>query len=116
MCDVSPRCAVLTAARVIMKPLLWRTHMSSAALHLLSWPAFDLLLRGRMMPTDRVRLVFSWIAWQALCAAVFGLSLGVYAVSSRAIPDYRFLLADVVKMPLLLFFTSAVTCPSLYVF
>lgn len=90
--------------------------MSSAALSLLSWPAFDSLLRGRMMPSDRVRLMVNWIAWQALCAAVFGLSLGVYAVSSRAEPDYRFLLADIFKMPLLLFFTSAVTIPSLYVF
>jgi len=90
--------------------------MSSAALSLLSWPAFDALLRGRMMPSDRVRLMVNWIAWQGLCAAVFGLSLGVYALSSRAEPDFRFLLADIVKMPLLLFFTSAVTIPSLYVF
>ena len=90
--------------------------MSSAALSLLSWPAFDALLRGRMMPSDRVRLMVNWIAWQGLCAAVFGLSIGVYALSSRAEPDFRFLLADIVKMPLLLFFTSAVTIPSLYVF
>lgn len=90
--------------------------MSSIAISILSWPAFDSLLRGRMMPSDRVRLMLSWIAWQSVCAAVFGLSLGVYAISSRAEADFRFMLADMIKMPLLLFFTSAVTCPSLYVF
>ncbi|HYG77694.1 MAG TPA: hypothetical protein VEK08_22000 [Planctomycetota bacterium] len=90
--------------------------MSSIAVSILSWPAFDALLRGRMIANERVRLMLSWIAWQGLCAAVFGLSLGVYSISSRAEPDYRFMLADVVKMPMLLFLTSAVTCPSLYVF
>ncbi len=88
----------------------------AARISLLSWPAFDSLLRGRTPAADRVQLLAVWVAWQALCAAAFGVSLGVYALTSRAEPDPRFMLADFVKMPLLLFLTSAVTCPSLYVF
>src|SRR5258708_14402205 len=87
-----------------------------ARVSILSWRSFDSLLRGRMVASDRVRLLLSWIAWQAVCSAVFGLSLGVYSLTSRPDPDLRFMTANFFKMPLLLFFTSAVTCPSLYVF
>lgn len=83
---------------------------------LLSWRAFDGLLRGAIPTGERVRLLSSWVAWQVVCAAFFGLALGVYSLTARAEPDPRFLFASVVKMPLLLFFTSVVTCPSLYVF
>jgi hypothetical protein len=83
---------------------------------ILSWYAFDSLLRGKFSSGDRVRLMVVWLGWQALCAAVFGVSLGVYAITSRPEADYRFMAAGFVKMPLLLFLTSAVTCPSLYVF
>lgn len=83
---------------------------------LLSWRAFDALLRGVVPTSDRVRLLMSWVAWQALCAAVFGISLGVFSLTAREVPDARFMIGAGVKMPLLLFFTSAVTCPSLYVF
>ncbi|MCY3024323.1 MAG: hypothetical protein NTW87_35550 [Planctomycetota bacterium] len=89
---------------------------STARLSLLSWHLFDSLLRGKLLPYDRVRLLVSWLAWQSVCAAVFGLSLGVYALTSRPDPDVRFMAASFVKMPLLLFLTSVVTCPSLYVF
>lgn len=89
---------------------------NTVRLSLLSWQSFDSLLRGRLIFSDRVRLLLSWIAWQAVCAAVFGLSLGVYALTSRPVPDFRFMAASFAKMPMLLFFTSAVTCPSLYVF
>jgi hypothetical protein len=89
---------------------------STLKLSLLSWHTFDSLLRGKLIASERVRLLLSWLAWQALCAAVFGLSLGVYGLTSRAEPDVRYMVASFFKMPLLLFFTSMVTCPSLYVF
>lgn len=44
---------------------------------LLSWRNFDALLRGRMKTEDRAALLASWMAWQAVCAALFGASLGV---------------------------------------
>lgn len=84
--------------------------------NLLSWYAFDALLRGRLDASDRVRLLGSWLCWQIFCAAIFGASLGVYALTTRAPADPRFLLAGAVKIPLLLIFTSVITVPSLYVF
>jgi hypothetical protein len=83
---------------------------------ILSWRAFDALLRGKMIAAERVRLMSVWVAWQVLCAAAFGLSLGVYALTCRETPDIRYMLADLIKMPLLLLLTSGVTVPSLYVF
>ena len=84
--------------------------------HLLSWRNFDALLRGRMGTEDRVALLVSWMAWQAVCAALFGASLGVYSTISRVPADPRFMAASLVKMPILLLLTSLVTVPSLYVF
>ncbi len=83
---------------------------------ILSWRAFDSLLRGKLLFAERVRLMTVWLAWQVLCAAAFGISLGVYGLTSRESPDARYMFADLVKMPLLLLLTSLVTCPSLYVF
>ncbi len=83
---------------------------------LLSWHHFDALLRGRLGAGERVRLLGTWLAWQALAAAAFGASLGVYSAVSRVPADPRFMAAGLVKMPLLLLFTSAITVPSLYVF
>ena len=57
-----------------------------------------------------------WLSWQTVCAALFGLSLGVFAVISRDVPDFRYMGAGMLKMPVLLFLTSAITIPSLYVF
>jgi hypothetical protein len=69
------------------------------------------------MPNEeRVRLLLSWMAWQTLCAALFGAALGVFSIASRVPADPRFLAASLVKMPLLLLLTSAITVPSLYVF
>ncbi len=90
--------------------------MSVAPRSILSWRSFDLLLRGRLPSEEHVTLLRTWIVWQVCCAALFGLSLGVYGLTSRAEPDVRFMFASAIKMPLLLLFTSAVTCPSLYVF
>jgi hypothetical protein len=56
------------------------------------------------------------MAWQAVCAALFGASLGVYSTISRVPADPRFMAASLVKMPILLLLTSVVTVPSLYVF
>ncbi len=83
---------------------------------LLSWRNFDALLRGRMNTEDRVTLLVSWMAWQVVCSALFGASLGVYSTISRFPADPRFMAASLVKMPLLLLLTSVVTVPSLYVF
>ena len=74
--------------------------------HLLSWRNFDALLRGRMGTEDRVALLVSWMAWQAVCAALFGASLGVYSTISRVPADPRFMAASLVKMPILLLLTS----------
>lgn len=92
--------------------------MSTAAVRnpLLSWRSFDALLRGLTTIEERVKLLSSWVAWQLICAAIFGVSLGVFALTARAQADPRFMLAASIKMPLLLLLTSAVTCPSLYVF
>jgi hypothetical protein len=95
---------------------LWNMSTLAIRFPLLSWRAFDGLLRGAIPTGERVRLLSSWVAWQMVCAAIFGISLGVFSLTARADADPRFLFASTVKMPLLLFFTSAVTCPSLYVF
>lgn len=83
---------------------------------LFSWHHFDALLRGKLSAADRIRFPLTWLAWQVVCAGLFGASLGVYALTSRETPDLRYLLAGAVKVPLLLIFTSGITVPSLYVF
>ncbi|MBY0460446.1 MAG: hypothetical protein K2V38_24280, partial [Gemmataceae bacterium] len=50
-----------------------------------------------------------------ILAAVYGACMGVFGLT-RDDPEVRFLLADAVKVPLLLALTVAVTFPSLYVF
>jgi hypothetical protein len=65
---------------------------------------------------ERVALIVSWVAWQTVCASLFGAALGVYSAISRFPADPRFMAAGLVKMPILLFLTSVVTIPSLYVF
>lgn len=82
----------------------------------LSWSNFDALLRGRLTAEERIRLVGTWMVWQVLAASLFGAALGVYAMTARAVPDPRFLVASAVKLPALLLLTSLVTLPSLYVF
>jgi hypothetical protein len=51
-----------------------------------------------------------------LLAAWYGACMGVFGLSGRAEPEWRFMLADAVKVPLLFLLTLAVTFPSLYVF
>lgn len=83
---------------------------------LLSWRSFDALLRGLTTIDERVKLLSSWVAWQLICAAIFGCSLGVFALTARTQAEPLFMIASTAKMPLLLLLTSLVTCPSLYVF
>ncbi len=51
-----------------------------------------------------------------LLAAFAGACLGVFGVANRDEPEFRFMLADAIKVPLLLGLTLAITFPSLYVF
>ncbi|HEX4610293.1 MAG TPA: hypothetical protein VH092_19035 [Urbifossiella sp.] len=51
-----------------------------------------------------------------LLAAFYGVCMGVYGVSGRDEPEFRQMLADAVKVPLLFLLTLFVTFPSLYVF
>lgn len=55
-------------------------------------------------------------AVNAALAALYGVCMGFFGVFGRVEPDFRFLLADAVKVPLLLLLTLVVTFPSLYVF
>lgn len=79
------------------------------------WGDLDTLLRGRIVVREGPRLLRNWLCWQVLASALFGVSVGVFALT-RPEPEARYLLASAVKMPLLLLFTTLVTGPSLYVF
>jgi len=56
------------------------------------------------------------LAANVVLAALYGVCMGVYGVSGRDVPEYRQMLADAVKVPLLFVLTVLVTFPSLYVF
>jgi hypothetical protein len=56
------------------------------------------------------------LAANAALAAVYGVCMGVYALFGRPEPEFRQLLADVVKVPALFLLSLCVTFPSLYVF
>lgn len=90
---------------------------STASAHALGryWAALDQLLRGRIQETS-LPVVRVWTFWQLVGASLYGVALGVYALTNRDVADPRFLLAGAVKMPLLLLLTTCITCPSLYVF
>jgi hypothetical protein len=51
-----------------------------------------------------------------LLAAFYGVCLGVYGIANRQEPEFRFMAANAVKVPLLFLLTLVVTFPSLYVF
>ncbi len=51
-----------------------------------------------------------------LLAAFYGVCLGVFGITNRKEPEFRFMLADAIKVPLLFLLTLAITFPSLYVF
>lgn len=81
-----------------------------------SWQSLDALLRGELKMSERQSMLRMLLLWQWLAAALFGLSLGVYALTSREELAPQFMLANAIKFPLLLALTTVVTCPSLYVF
>jgi hypothetical protein len=82
----------------------------------------DRILRGEITSAANLRergislqlghVIFANI----LLAAFFGMCLGVYGIANRIEPEYRFMVADAIKVPLLFLLTFAVTFPSLYVF
>ncbi len=51
-----------------------------------------------------------------LLGALYGFCMGWFALFDRAVPEYRQLLAAIVKVPALFLLTLLVTFPSLYVF
>ena len=82
----------------------------------------DRILRGAVTsaPDFRERgLTFQLgqvILANILLAALSGVCLGVFGLANRQEPEYRFMLADAIKVPLLFTLSLAVTFPSLYVF
>jgi len=55
-------------------------------------------------------------AVNVVLAAWYGVCMGVFGLSGREEPEWRFMVADAVKVPLLFLLTLVVTFPSLYVF
>jgi hypothetical protein len=51
-----------------------------------------------------------------LLAAFAGLCLGVFGIANREEPEFRFMVADAFKVPLLFLLSLVITFPSLYVF
>src|SRR5215218_9330014 len=51
-----------------------------------------------------------------ILASLYGVCMGFFGVFGRPEPEWRFVVADAIKVPLLFFFTLVVTFPSLYVF
>ena len=84
-------------------------------MNLFSWNVLDGLLRGTLSPADTLRLGRSLICWQVVLAAVYGLCLGLFALSARETPDPRFMLGAALKLPVLILGSTVVTFPSLYV-
>ncbi len=82
----------------------------------------DRILRGEVTSASDLRekgLAFQLgqvIFASILLAAFFGLCLGVYGIANRNVPEFRFMVADAIKVPLLFLLTLAITFPSLYVF
>lgn len=60
--------------------------------------------------------VLSLFAANLLLAAFYGICMGSFGLSGRAEPEYRQMIADAVKVPLLFLLTLLVTFPSHYVF
>ena len=79
----------------------------------------DRVLRGEAAPSDRrgppVALL-PLLAANLLLAAFYGVCMGIFGLSGRPEPEFRQVLADALKVPLLFLLTLVVTFPSLYVF
>jgi hypothetical protein len=79
----------------------------------------DRILRGGAAPAPGAALAVPLgplIAVDLLLAALYGVCMGSFGVFGRPEPDFRLILADAFKVPLLFLLTLVVTFPSLYVF
>ena len=76
----------------------------------------DRILRGEAAKPGEKPTILPLLVANILLAAFYGLCMGIYGLSSREEPEYRQMLADAVKVPLLFVLTLFVTFPSLYVF
>lgn len=76
----------------------------------------DRVLRGDAGRAGAAVSLRALLTANVLLAALYGVCMGVYGVSGREVPEYRQMLADAVKVPLLFLLTVLVTFPSLYVF
>lgn len=76
----------------------------------------DRILRGGPRPDGTAASLGPLIVADIALAAVYGVCMGFFGVFGRAEPDFRFVLADALKVPLLFVMTLVVTFPSLYVF
>lgn len=90
---------------------------------MLTWlKELDRLLRGEATRPAALRRGTVEVLEQELAAgtvilgALYGLCMGCYALVARDEPEYRQLLAAVLKVPALFVLTFGVTFPSLYVF
>ena len=84
------------------------------------WREVDELLRNRDGVLTESALgqvsALRFLVASVLLGAVYGCLMGFYGVFSRATPEYRMILADVWKVPVLFVFSLFVCFPSLYVF
>lgn len=84
------------------------------------WKQVDALLRGRETFSSEEALAqvqtSHLVAMVVLLAAIYGLFMGVYAIFSREVPEYRQLVSSAWKVPALYLLTLFICYPSLYVF
>jgi hypothetical protein len=76
----------------------------------------DRVLRGDSGKSGAAVSLGPLVLANVLLAAFYGLCMGIYAIANRDQPEFRFLFADLIKVPLLFLLTLIVTFPSLYVF
>lgn len=76
----------------------------------------DRILRGGPQLDGASRSLGPLLIANVLLAAVYGVCMGFFGVFGRNEPDFRFLVANAIKVPLLFILTLIVTFPSLYVF
>ena len=81
----------------------------------------DWVLRGEAIRPADGRLgpgigILSLLTANLLLAALYGVCMGIFGLSGRPEPEFRLMIVDAVKVPLLFLLTLLVTFPSLYVF
>lgn len=84
---------------------------------MVGWSDLDRVLRGEASPRDAGGARVGPLAATNLAlAAGYGACMGVFGLLNRDEPEYRQVLACVVKVPALFVLTLLATFPSLYVF